>query len=83
PIAPEFRYREADPSGIVENEICPVYAARVTNTLAINDDEVMEYQWVELDALFRALDATPWAFSPWMVQEANTAREKLSAFAAQ
>ena len=75
PIAPEFRYREADPSGIVENEICPVYAARVTNTLAINDDEVMEYQWVELDALFRALDATPWAFSPWMVQEANTARE--------
>lgn len=45
PIAPEFRYREADPSGIVENEICPVYAARVTNTLAINDDEVMEYQW--------------------------------------
>jgi isopentenyl-diphosphate delta-isomerase (EC 5.3.3.2) len=44
---------------------------------------VIEYQWVELDALFRALDATPWAFSPWMVQEANTAREKLSAFAAQ
>ena len=83
PITPEFRYREADPSGIVENEICPVYAARVTNTLAINDEEVMEYQWVELDALFRALDATPWAFSPWMVQEANTAREKLSAFAAQ
>ena len=30
---------------------------------------------MELDALFRALDATPWAFSPWMVQEANTARE--------
>ncbi len=83
PVAPAFRYREADPSGIVENEICPVYAARVTNTLAINSDEVMEYQWVELDALFRALDATPWAFSPWMVQEANTAREKLSAFAAQ
>jgi isopentenyldiphosphate isomerase len=23
PIAPGFRYRETDPSGIVENEICP------------------------------------------------------------
>jgi isopentenyldiphosphate isomerase len=25
-VAPEFRYRETDPSGIVENEICPVFA---------------------------------------------------------
>jgi isopentenyl-diphosphate delta-isomerase len=82
-VAPEFRYRETDPSGIVENEICPVFAARITNDVTINEDEVMDYQWVELDALFRALDATPWAFSPWMVMEATTAREKLKAFAAQ
>ncbi|BCL44364.1 isopentenyl-diphosphate Delta-isomerase [Enterobacter roggenkampii] len=82
-VAPEFRYRETDPSGIVENEICPVFAARITNDVTINEDEVMDYQWVELDALFRALDATPWAFSPWMVMEATTAREKLIAFAAQ
>lgn len=27
-IDPDFRYCETDPSGIVENEICPVYAAR-------------------------------------------------------
>jgi hypothetical protein len=72
-VAPEFRYRETDPSGIVENEICPVFAARITNDVTINEDEVMDYQWV--DALFRALDATPWAFSPWMVMEATTARE--------
>lgn len=58
-VAPEFRYRETDPSGIVENEICPVFAARITNDVTINEDEVMDYQWVELDALFRALDATP------------------------
>lgn len=82
-VAPEFRYRETDPSGIVENEICPVFAARITNDVTINEDEVMDYQWVELDALFRALDATPRAFSPWMVMEATTAREKLKAFAAQ
>ena len=66
PIAAEFRYREADPSGIVENEICPVFAARVTS-----------------EALFRALDAAPWSFSPWMVQEATVARDALRAFAAQ
>lgn len=83
PIASEFRYREADPSGIVENEICPVFAARVTSELHINHDEVMEYEWVELEALFRALDAAPWSFSPWMVQEATVARDALRAFAAQ
>lgn len=82
-VAPEFRYRETDPSGIVENEICPVFAARITNDVTINVEEVMDYQWVELDALFRAPDATPWAFSPWMVMEAKTAREKLKAFATQ
>ena len=83
PVAAEFRYCETDPSGIVENEICPVFAARITNGLTINSDEVMAYEWVDLDALFQALDATPWAFSPWMVMEATTAREKLRAFAAK
>ncbi|HED5644622.1 TPA: isopentenyl-diphosphate Delta-isomerase [Enterobacter cloacae] len=82
-VAAEFRYCETDPSGIVENEICPVFAARITNALTINSDEVMAYEWVDLDALFQALDATPWAFSPWMVMEATAAREKLRAFAAK
>jgi isopentenyl-diphosphate delta-isomerase len=35
----------------------------------------------QLEALFRALDATPWAFSPWMVMEATVARDALRAFA--
>ncbi|HDC4639084.1 TPA: isopentenyl-diphosphate Delta-isomerase [Enterobacter cloacae] len=83
PVAAEFRYCETDPSRIVENEICPVFAARITNALTINSDEVMAYEWVDLDALFQALDATPWAFSPWMVMEATAAREKLRAFAAK
>ncbi|MDI3427753.1 isopentenyl-diphosphate Delta-isomerase [Enterobacter sp. V87_3] len=83
PVATEFRYCETDPSGIVENEICPVYAARVINDIALNEDEVMDCQWVELEALFRALDAAPWAFSPWMSMEVTVARDALRAFAAQ
>ncbi|MRS89557.1 isopentenyl-diphosphate Delta-isomerase [Enterobacteriaceae bacterium RIT714] len=81
PIAADFRYREVDPSGIVENEICPVYAAKIISPLMINPDEVMQYQWVQLDPLLRALKATPWAFSPWMVSEAASAHEKLRLFA--
>ncbi|WP_437888838.1 isopentenyl-diphosphate Delta-isomerase [Phytobacter sp. V91] len=81
-VAAEFRYRETDPSGIVENEICPVFAAQVIGPLAINPEEVMAHQWVALESLFSALDATPWAFSPWMTQEALLARDKLRQFAA-
>lgn len=82
PVYPEFRYCETDASGIVENEVCPVYAARLTNTVALNPDEVMDSHWVSLDALFQALAATPWAFSPWMVLQyrSQEARDKLVRF---
>ncbi len=81
-VAPGFRYRETDPSGIVENEICPVFAALIVSPLIINSDEVMEYQWVELEALLQALHATPWAFSPWMAAEAASATQQLRRFTA-
>ncbi|UFS58235.1 isopentenyl-diphosphate Delta-isomerase [Subtercola endophyticus] len=63
---PDFRYRAVDASGVVENEICPVYIATVTDALLPNPDEVAETQWVELDALLTAIETTPWAFSPWL-----------------
>ncbi len=79
PVYPAFRYRATDPSGIVENEVCPVYAARVTSELQVNRDEVMDYQWSSLEDVLRGTDATPWAFSPWMVMQAadDNARERL------
>ncbi|MDW6512391.1 hypothetical protein RNO43_21810, partial [Escherichia coli] len=81
-IYPDFRYRATDPSGIVENEVCPVFAARTTSALQINDDEVMDYQWCDLADVLHGIDATPWAFSPWMVMQATNreARKRLSAF---
>lgn len=79
----DFRYREVDPSGIVENEICPVYAAQLTGPLTLNPDEVMACEWVDFATLLQTLESTPWAFSPWMVAEAAGARAALSAFSAQ
>lgn len=83
PVYPEFRYCETDASGIMENEICPVYGARLTNTITLNPDEVMDCHWISLDALFQALEATPWAFSPWMVSQyrSEKARDALARFA--
>ncbi|MEF2979020.1 isopentenyl-diphosphate Delta-isomerase [Subtercola sp. YIM 133946] len=63
---PDFRYRAVDASGLVENEICPVFTATVTDALLPNPGEVAETQWVDPAALLAAIEATPWAFSPWL-----------------
>ncbi|PSL38380.1 isopentenyl-diphosphate delta-isomerase [Labedella gwakjiensis] len=63
---PDFRYRAVDAAGIVENEICPVYRATTTSTLAPAPSEVVEWFWAEPDAIDAAIAATPWAFSPWL-----------------
>jgi len=63
---PDFRYRAVDASGIVENEICPVYTAIADSDPDPADDEVAEWAWVEPEALRGAVAATPFAYSPWL-----------------
>lgn len=66
-VVPQFRYRATDASGIVENELCPVYLATTTAWPVPNPDEVMEFAWTDPAKLQRAAQDAPWAFSPWMV----------------
>lgn len=71
-ILPEFRYRAVDSSGVVENEICPVYVARLRiPATALNPmpEEIDQWAWVTPRKLFIAVDATPFAFSPWLIEE--------------
>lgn len=68
---PLFRYRAVDASGIVEHEICPVYIARTDDEPRPNPREVAEYRWVDPADLAASLEATPWAFSPWLVLQAQ------------
>jgi isopentenyl-diphosphate delta-isomerase len=66
-VLPDFRYRAIDASGIVENEICPVYRAVSNDAVQANPDEVSEWEWVDPSQLTAAASAAPWAFSPWLV----------------
>ena len=68
---PLFRYRAVDPAGVVEHEVCPVYSARALTPLAPSPHEVMEDAWAEPAQLAAATRATPWAFSPWLVLQAQ------------
>ncbi|WP_146340254.1 isopentenyl-diphosphate Delta-isomerase [Nesterenkonia sp. NBAIMH1] len=64
---PDFQYRATDASGVVENEICPVFTASAEDLPEPNLHEVVETAWVAPHDLRSAVEAAPWAFSPWMV----------------
>jgi isopentenyl-diphosphate delta-isomerase len=65
-VLPDFRYRAVDASGIVENEVCPVFRAVTSDTVAVNPAEVSEFAWVAPESLHAAAIAAPYAFSPWL-----------------
>jgi isopentenyl-diphosphate delta-isomerase len=67
PVLPDFRYRAVDASGVVENEVCPVFRAVVDRDPAPAPDEVAEWAWIDPRSLRAAVEATPFAFSPWLV----------------
>jgi isopentenyl-diphosphate delta-isomerase len=71
PVLPTFHYRATDASGIVEHELCPVYTARTASVPEPHPGEVMELAWVEPASLARAVGSAPWAFSPWLVLQAQ------------
>ena len=60
PLLPDFRYRAVMDNGIVENEICPVFLARVPAGITITPDpsEVADHRWVTPDE-FRVVAKAP------------------------
>jgi isopentenyl-diphosphate delta-isomerase len=68
---PLFRYRATDANGIVEHELCPVYTARAHDEPILNPLEVADAKWVDPGDLAVSLATTPWAFSPWLVLQAQ------------
>src|SRR5690349_3182585 len=68
---PLFRYRATDANGIVEHELCPVYTALTHDEPVLNPLEVVDARWVDPADLAASLQTTPWAFSPWLVLQAE------------
>jgi isopentenyl-diphosphate delta-isomerase len=63
-LLPTFRYR-AEMDGVVENEMCPVFVARVTQPLRPDPDEVAEVGWEPWSSFRSAVldgsrDVSPW-----------------------
>lgn len=68
-VLPHFRYRSTDTSGIVENEICPVFTAVAGDDPVPDPHEVAQWHWARLDDYASAVASAPWAFSPWTAMQ--------------
>ncbi|MEK8226695.1 isopentenyl-diphosphate Delta-isomerase [Oerskovia sp. M15] len=74
---PGFRYRAVDASGSSRTRSARVRGARGERRDG-EPEEVAELEWTGPGDLGRAVDATPWAFSPWMVLQVAALRDAAS-----
>lgn len=74
PLLPDFRYRAVDASGVVENEICPVFVATTDDVPRPDPEEVAELTWAEPVDVALVGARTPWALSPWFVEQLEQLR---------
>lgn len=63
-LLPRFRYR-AELEGVVEHEMCPVYAARATGAIRADVSEVAETAWTPWAAFRDGVLDGSWPVSPW------------------
>jgi isopentenyl-diphosphate Delta-isomerase len=69
-VLPRFRYQAQMANGVLENEVCPVYAAysdgaSLDTVPAPDPAEVAEIAWVDWDQFCDAVDSGRQPVSPW------------------
>ena len=69
PLLPDFRYRAVMADGTVENEVCPVFAARMLGEVIADPEEVEDWRWVDLAELRADVHRDPRPYSPWMLDQ--------------
>lgn len=74
-VLPDYSYVAVSPEGIVENELCPVFVCRVDAEPTLVRSEVIEYQWVPWSDFQSLSRSTPWALSPWAVEQTALMRD--------
>jgi len=64
-VLPDYRYKTPPYNGIIENEVCPVYAVRALEDPKSNPSEVEDWRWVNWSDLDRLIAKQPEVYSYW------------------
>ena len=64
-VLPRFRYQARMANGLLENEVCPVYAAYSDAAPSPDPAEVAAIRWVDWDEFCAAVRAGRQSISPW------------------
>jgi isopentenyl-diphosphate Delta-isomerase len=68
-VLPRFRYQAQMANGVVENEVCPVYAAYSDAVPAPDPAEVAEIAWVDWGQFCDGVATGRQSVSPWCVMQ--------------
>jgi isopentenyl-diphosphate Delta-isomerase len=66
---PRFRYQARMANGVLENEVCPVYAAYSDVAPDPDPAEVAEVRWVDWDEFCAAVRTGRQSISPWCAMQ--------------
>ena len=68
-VLPRFRYQARMANGVLENEICPVYAAYAAAPVDPDPAEVADAKWVDWDDFCEAVRTGRQPISPWCAMQ--------------
>jgi isopentenyl-diphosphate delta-isomerase len=68
-VLPGFRYQARAANGVLENELCPVYAAYADLPPEPDPAEVAEARWVDWDEFCAAVRDGRQPVSPWCAEQ--------------
>ncbi|MGH3519127.1 MAG: isopentenyl-diphosphate Delta-isomerase [Haloechinothrix sp.] len=74
-VLPSFRYRAVMENGIVENEMCPVFRARITANPRPDPAEVDSVRWIDWTEFTEAVASGTAEVSPWCVDQVHVLRD--------
>lgn len=65
----KFQYRATFEDKGSENELCSVYIGRSNDPIIVNENEIAEWKFIEIEQMEKEMEEHPENFTPWFKME--------------